>query len=493
MSFIRHLFLLVLLACFPLIHQAQDLSPEVFMDIKGFYSITDGSYVEVYMTVAGNSVVYEKDTYGQYQAKVEVTLLVKKQDEIVDYIKKDLLGPASTDSVPKNFMDVHRFLLPKGSYEFEISVKDLKQTPELQKEYQSSTIYSLGLDDKNMYFSDIIFAAEYQKSEIQTPFTKSGYEIFPNTSNYFAPNINELTFYTELYHTDKFMDDDMFLLSYAIINHTTNRQVPNTVKMQRVNTEPVKVVMNKINITNLPTGNYNLVMEVRNKQNELLLEKRIFFYRHSQAVLSKNINDFSEEEVFNSFVNKISPVDTLRDYIYSLRPIGEQAETNFIDKHVEVSDESHLRKFFYTFWYNRYPENPEYAWEQYKQEVIKADRMFKTRTRRGYETDMGRVYLKYGPPNDVADRPNEPSAYPYQIWHYFKIDRYNNKRFVFYSPEMISQEYVLLHSDVPGEVRDPRWNYRIHSRTTPNTDIDQRGMRQQHWGGNIEEFWDLPR
>ena len=57
---------------------------------------------------------------------------------------------------------------------------------------------------------------------------------------------------------------------------------------------------------------------------------------------------------------------------------------------------------------------------------------------------MGRIFLYHGPPNTITDRPNEPSAYPYQIWHYYKIGKFNNKRFIFYKPDL-GQMNMLLY------------------------------------------------
>lgn len=71
----------------------------------------------------------------------------------------------------------------------------------------------------------------------------------------------------------------------------------------------------------------------------------------------------------------------------------------------------------------------------------------------GFETDRGRVYLKYGAPSTHVVRENSPSEYPYEIWTYNKIGKYSNKRFVFYNPDLTNGAYRLLHSDVLGELK----------------------------------------
>jgi hypothetical protein len=104
------------------------------------------------------------------------------------------------------------------------------------------------------------------------------------------------------------------------------------------------------------------------------------------------------------------------------------------------------------------------------------------------------VYLKYGPPNQIVDRPSEPSAYPYQIWHYYKAANFSNKRFVFYMPDLGTNDYDLLHSDVTGEYKNYRWEYVLHSRNSTNSNIDSPGGdNQNHYGGQSKDFYRFPR
>ena len=151
------------------------------------------------------------------------------------------------------------------------------------------------------------------------------------------------------------------------------------------------------------------------------------------------------------------------------------------------------RQFLYSFWLNRQPENPELGWIKYNSEVIKSDQLFSTKVRRGYQTDMGRIYLKYGPPNTITNRPNEPSAYPYQIWHYYKIGKFNNKRFIFYMPDLGSNEYTTLHSTLQGEYFNRNWKTDLHRRNTPGRSVDNtQNPNDNQWGSNSNDFFINP-
>ncbi len=150
-----------------------------------------------------------------------------------------------------------------------------------------------------------------------------------------------------------------------------------------------------------------------------------------------------------------------------------------------------MRRFFYSFWANR-GTDPEAAWRAYAAEVVKVNKLFGCRVQKGYQTDRGMVYLKYGPPNTMMDRMNEMDAYPYTIWHYYRAGRFTNRRFVFYQPDLISQCLVLLHSEVPGEIQNPRWNQVLHSRNVAAPNVDPMKVDTQS-GERANEFFQMPR
>jgi len=117
---------------------------------------------------------------------------------------------------------------------------------------------------------------------------------------------------------------------------------------------------------------------------------------------------------------------------------------------------------------------------------------FSTRIKRGYETDRGIVFLRYGPPNTIAESYFEPSAYPYEIWHYYELRNQRNKKFVFYSRDRITNDFDLIHSDATGEIANYRWKLDVLKRTTDGYDLDQQDV-DAHWGGRIDTYFRDPR
>ncbi|MEO0189431.1 MAG: GWxTD domain-containing protein [candidate division WOR-3 bacterium] len=59
---------------------------------------------------------------------------------------------------------------------------------------------------------------------------------------------------------------------------------------------------------------------------------------------------------------------------------------------------------------------------------------------KGWRSDRGRIYVKFGPPDEVVSRPYELSTKPYEIWYYYRL----NLKFVFYDRHGFG-EYILVN------------------------------------------------
>ena len=241
--------------------------------------------------------------------------------------------------------------------------------------------------------------------------------------------------------------------------------------------ENVNVVFNEFNITRLPSGNFNLVIEARDRQNRLVSINTLFFQRSNPGYIP-DLTDIDSLSLRKSFASHIKNPDTLREYIKCLRPIAADYEKFFIDKGMKDAPVEVMQSYLYSFWKNRSETDPEGAFKAYLEEVAKVQTLFGTSYLRGYNTDRGRIFLQYGPPDVINDYPfdaglistlsdNEINkdvggSVTYQIWHYYQIKDQRNKFFVFYNPHLIPNNYQLLHSDVKGEIYNPVWQSELH-------------------------------
>ena len=63
---------------------------------------------------------------------------------------------------------------------------------------------------------------------------------------------------------------------------------------------------------------------------------------------------------------------------------------------------------------------------------------------------------------------NNSSTYPYEIWHYYKLENQINKKFVFVNDDFATNEYKLRYSNVDGEVSNSEWRDKIEIESSPN-------------------------
>jgi len=258
------------------------------------------------------------------------------------------------------------------------------------------------------------------------------------------------------------------------------------------NGKSVNVVLTKFDIDKLYNGTYLVDIEVRNAENELITNKSIRFFRNKMPPLSNysSMDSVLGEEVL--FTQLITNRDTLMEYIKSMRPRAEMLERTIIDKQLVTSTTDELQQFMYTFWLKRNENNPQLAWDKYYDLVLVVNAEFGTQLKKGYESDRGRVYLQYGPPNKLVDITSEPNAYPYQIWFYYHIGKFNNRRFVFYNRDLSSNDYEILHSDMNGEKYNRQWDLDLHSRTNPKINVENENAIDKV-GSRAVDYYNDPR
>jgi GWxTD domain-containing protein len=483
-------FLLPVFFIFPFISTAKN--PKAYFNYCTFHSPTTGPYLETYISLMGYSLEYAP-VGNQKQAKVEITLIVKKGNDIVDFKKYSVAGPEIADSLQNfpNFIDQQRFSLPPGTYELELEITDLNG----KKEEKLAVIEQLVIENYKTDFitiSDIQLIESFKKAGSPGILTKSGYDLVPYLSYFYPKTLNNLTFYAEIYNSDKAIGmGEKYLISYYLESFETSAKMSQFNIFLRKDAGEVTVVLGDFPIDKLPSGNYNLVIEARNKSNELLADKRIFIQRSNSGV-EMNINDLAAINIDQSFVSRINNPDTLAEYIRCLRPISSQLERTFAENQLKNSDLKLKQQFFHNFWTSRNSLNPEQDWNEYHEKVKKVNALYGSRMRKGYDSDRGRVYLQYGEPSTISQQYREPSAYPYEIWHYYRIGNFNNRRFVFYSPDLATNEFPLLHSDMFGEINNPRWQVMLHRRDQVVYDLQDNKV-QDHFGGNSGDFFRNPR
>lgn len=443
------------------------------------YNSPEGPYVETFISTIGSSVVFAKNSNGKYQAEIEVTMVFYKNNEIVTFRKYTLSSPEVSDSaaLKPNFIDAQRIPLENGIYNLELIIKDLNTTKDA---YVYADIIKVDYPADKFSFSSLQFIENYVVSEDSTVLEKHGYKMIPYISDFYPANTDRLIFYVEMYNTS-ILTEDAFLFSYGIERFEDSSLLENFSRFKRLDPQQYNVFLGEINIQDLYSGNYFLRIELRNKNNEMIAVKKAFFQRSKNPATNDNLSD-----IYFGFSGIDNNTDTLKMYVQSLRPIANNNEVNFIDFQAKTADDETMKNFFSSFWTKRSSADPNGEWMIYKAQVDFVNKWYSTHINKGFATDRGRVYLKYGTPNDIYVSKHEPSAYPYEIWHYYRVGDENNKKFVFYNTALAGEEYELLHSDVKGELRNPNWERLLSKRNTSIYNFDQMNS-DDHWGGRARD------
>lgn len=487
---------LMLCLVLPFTLAAQKKSIQSFLSYTTYCVPGDKPFIENALSFDCSSVVYKQFEPGKFKATVEILTIFKQGDKVCNYSKIALDSPVVTDTlqIAGAFLDQQRFSLDNGEYTMEISITDLNHPNPIPFKTEQTVVVDLPANKPCM--SDILLVDSYQKSTGTTNFTKNGYEIIPRVYSYYLAKTNSLTFYAELYNTDKFYKDGgQYLVSYYIESYESSVRMKDFSFNKRMEVSNVNVLMNTIDIKQLPTGNYYLVVEMRDRSNNLMASNSTFFQRYNPGC-EVNMEDIASTQVVNTFAAEINNLDTLREYIRCLDPRCSETERDYAYNLIKTDDMKTMQQFLYTFWSTRSPLNPKAAWDEYYVQVKRVNASYSTKTKKGYMTDRGYVYLKYGTPDRIMEEPSEPGAYPYEIWHYYEVANQRNKRFVFMSRDMVTNDFELIHSDVVGEINNYRWQMMIYSRfygPDYTGDIIDQTEVPDAWGTRAGDLYRNPR
>ena len=470
---------------------------------SSFSTPDNKTYVETYISIIGSSVCYTKKPNGKFQAAVDIVMTFTSYDSIRSAQRYVLNSPEITDtSKAENFLDLQRVTLPAGLYTLQVIFTDLNRTP--QKPLMNRKNVTVDIDKDSLSLSHIEFLETYYASKSQTILTKSNYELVPYVSAFFPPNLSQLNFYGEIYNSTKiFKPEEKFLVLYYIESAVTGNKMSGFSSFIKPKPELVNPLLFSFNIASLPSGSYYLVVEVRNASNRLLAMRKTSFERFNPGVMIR-LDDLAAVDVTNTFSGRVTDVDSLVDMIRCLRPISSSSEVDFAENRIKAGDVKLMQQYIYNFWLSRNEANPEGAWLKYNAEVQKVNYKFSTQIEKGYATDRGRVYLQYGPPDQMIPSENEPSAYPYEIWQYYTIkgntnmpantsqgvEQQTNKKFVFADFDLATNNYQLIHSDARGEVRDDSWKLRLVRRNNSQHGVDDQNGNPQYGGHSDDIFID---
>jgi GWxTD domain-containing protein len=284
----------------------------------------------------------------------------------------------------------------------------------------------------NIHSSEIEFISSTGDNASLIQFQKGNRNVIPNPSRRFGIFNPALSVYYELYNIGA---KGTLQINYSIIDKDNREVISEQSKMDKPGN--TAAILKEIDISKIKSGVYDLHIKVTDSlSNNAILISRSF--EIIQGDFISNIKSLSEEEshMYTTLLSYIATPSQLADF----KKLNSTGKAGYLIQ----------------FWKskNLTPDTPENEYLKYIQKrFVYAAKNFGWSSIRGWETDMGRICIKYGMPDEVQQFNSEASSRPYQIWIYKE-----NREYHFVFGDLLDDgRFTLLDSDKEGEISNSQW------------------------------------
>lgn len=446
-------------------------------------------YVEVYINVLGGGLHYKTEG-AKTVASIETVILLKQGEKIIQFDKFILKSPSlyapMNDTIIeyKDFEDMKRFALENGEYTLEVSLTDINAPNPTKRKFTEQVV--INYNDTDLLLSDIQpITSMVKANEANQAYAKNGYVFGTHPFKFYPQQYKLLKFYVELYNSDKMTD--AFYVRYFIKHQDGDK--PLQINAKRLEAQDIHVLVLQLDLSEIPSGNFDLVIEARNREHKVL-DSRSYNFQRSNPYLNNQLNDYLTINYENSFVT-VFDEKQLNYALRALVPKMVSIDGEILLKVIEDEDLDLKRKYLFNYWVTQDPQTPKATFKEYMTLVKTIDKQYRSAVGLGFETDRGYAYLKYGEPNDIITQMSDPNASPYEIWEYYELNGQQNVKFVFYNPSLAVNDFELIHSTLRGEVYNPNWMKQVYENAPVEGANFQDGTRTQtNMGNNAGRIFD---
>jgi GWxTD domain-containing protein len=457
-------------------------------------------FIETYLTLSSRTL---KATHvqGKLRNSVGVEISISRHGDLVRQNKYNLFSPL-LDGPQANqaFIDIQRYALPEGNYEVRLQLRDNLDTTQKPLEFVDDI--KINFSDSTLQFSGLQAVERWNKVSQPGPYSKSGFDMVPYNTNYYSSVMDQMLFYTELYHADRMLGEGKPLVfTWYIENTSDHSPISQAGSFRKARAAEVNPLLGGVDLTRIGSGYYDLVIEVRDESNRVIATKRHFFIRTNSSMDNDAQKLVSDRQTIQQYFGNCNNADTLRMFVECLWPIADHIDKErTINQSLKKNPEM-MKHFIIDFWERRAADtaNPLKLWMTYYKQVQAVMILFKCGKQKGYFTDRGRVYLQYGPPSQRTQQTNEQNTFPYEIWHYYNITdgstrrTFSNRKFVFVNKMIGDDCHSLVHSDMQGEVNNPRWQFEVTRRNSDGLSNPDNTIPAGTQSNQFNDLYSVPR
>jgi GWxTD domain-containing protein len=441
------LMILTLVLCILTQGMAQTVAPSqpmrIAVDVARFRGDSGKVYVELYYAVPQQALTYTQDSAG-YRAGADVTLILTRPDSTV--LADRWLVPHRRTSQPEpgegmNLVGLYPLMLGGGEYRVRVIARDAAAPA--RRDSVDFRLPVKALDPAKVVLSDIELAAVIRAGKEGAQFYKNTLEVVPNVESV-TGEARSPWLYAEAYGLTSGADRSDYTVRLTVLD-ALGKELIAREKTRRRNAES-SVLVDNVTVDSLHSGTYTVVMALLDSSRKVMTSagKKFYVFNPKLGVDSSLL--VGDAQVAMSAFSRMDEKELDREFAW-LRyhaSDGEKAQ------YASISGTDAKRKFLLDFWSRRSPDSRAAVLER----VAYANSTFRTLRKEGYLTERGRVYITYGPPDDIDRHPNEAETRPLEIWTYNAIQ--SGVIFVFVQRQM-GGDLDLVHSTHRNELQDENW------------------------------------
>jgi GWxTD domain-containing protein len=431
---------------------------DLSVDYALFRGTGDRTNLEVYYSIPQSQLMFVHDSASGGMAASALILMqmVRGNQMVMNQAWKleSRAAEASEISERKHLLDQKRLDIEAGKYTLFVYVTDINNPEKMDSAQIDFDVPARETDQVKI--SDIELCSSLKRTEPDSTnvFYKNSYEAIPQPEKMFGKEVPVLFYYLEVYNMKKAPSLGVYETRTYVSDRGGSKveAVKEKVKRHGGGLDAF-VEVGTVNIAQLSAGAYFLDFAVSDTLgNSVAAVSKKFFVRGSPSSLS--MQPPADKGVIASRFAVMSDTD-LDEEFEQARYLSTDEDRSTYESLREVSGK---REFMFQFWQSRdpdpsTPENELYTQHQRRLEFVKTH--FKSFQKKGWRNDRGRVYLQYGPADEIERYASSEDTKPYEIWHYNSLQ--GGVIFVFGDRTNFGN-YVLVHSTAQGEISNPNWH-----------------------------------
>jgi GWxTD domain-containing protein len=424
-----------------------DVDEAVFSANQGF------AFVEIYFAIPRDALQHQK-TIADFESNFETAVNLFAGDSLLAERKRtntDRVAALTDIRKSQLLFNIFSFYIRPGTYKMRARVTDLgTQTGG----WLEKTVIVVPFPEKDVSLSDIQLSMSIEADTSKNMYVKNGYRVLPNPNRLYGAELPLLYYYSEINNLSSMEAgrDSNYTVDVSIRDAQGKavKSLPPKIK-KRLGNSVLELGM--VNVGSLNSGPYQISITAMDNGtgSSFSRSKDFFVYRPADYIGGNKEAAESEKTMADEF----SAMD-----LKGLDDLFKQCDYIATDKDKKLYkklDINGKRKFMSDFWRVR-DSNALTSVNEFKQDYFErlqyVEQHFGGSRRPGWKSDMGRIMLMYGKPDEIERYPSNIDKRAYEIWHFYSVEGGTQCYFVDLQD---LGEMRLVHSTIRTELQDTDW------------------------------------